>query len=202
MSKFFEDLWESIFTPGPTPSLLIATNVSFFFLQIVLGALLVATYSVHFVVLSLLCAGLWWAINWFAHELALAEKEKGEREEEQKRKDRRRAVVAAATAVEDDSDTEVETDKKADEAADSEPTGKSTGARVGGARQRGKASAATVTAPAAPAAAERESTVVPETLTPDSQRSSNNSQRVSNRSGVSTEDEWEKVSENEEGESK
>lgn len=54
MSKFFEDLWESIFTPGPTPSLLIATNVSFFFLQIVLGALLVATYSVHFVVLSIL----------------------------------------------------------------------------------------------------------------------------------------------------
>lgn len=190
MSKFFEDLWESIFTPGPTPSLLIATNVSFFFLQIVLGALLVATYSVHFVVLSILCAGLWWAINWFANELAIAEKEKGEREEEQKRKDRRRAVVAAATAVEDDSDTEVE-------AETIEATGKASGASVGSARQRGKATTAAKAATPPPALLERESTVVPETLTPGSQASSNNSQRLSSRSGVNTEDEWEKVSDNE-----
>lgn len=69
MSQFVQDLWESIFTPGPTPSLLIATNVTFAALQLVLGALLLATYSVHFIVLSFLSAGLWYAINWFAREL-------------------------------------------------------------------------------------------------------------------------------------
>lgn len=31
--------------------------------------LLFLTYSVHFVVLSFLCAGLWWAVNWFVTEL-------------------------------------------------------------------------------------------------------------------------------------
>lgn len=69
MSQFVQDLWESIFTPGPTPSLLIATNVTFAALQLVLGALLLATYSIHFIILSCLSAGLWYAINWFAREL-------------------------------------------------------------------------------------------------------------------------------------
>jgi hypothetical protein len=69
MASFFEDLWNSIFTPGPTPTLLVATNASFAALQFILLVLLVATYSVHFIVLSLLCAGLWWSINWFVAEL-------------------------------------------------------------------------------------------------------------------------------------
>lgn len=69
MSQFVQDLWESIFTPGPTPSLLIATNVTFAALQLVLSALLLATYSIHFIILSFLSAGLWYAINWFAREL-------------------------------------------------------------------------------------------------------------------------------------
>lgn len=79
MAAFLTDLWESVFTPGPTPTLLVATNVTFAALQIVLGLLLVATYSIHFVVLSFLSLGLWWAINWFAAEIKagqLAEEEK------------------------------------------------------------------------------------------------------------------------------
>ncbi|KAK8156478.1 ER protein Pkr1-domain-containing protein [Phyllosticta citrichinensis] len=76
MSQFFENLWNSVFTPGPTPTLLVATNASFAALQLVLFALLLATYSIHFVVLSGLCGGLWWSINWFANELrAATEKE-------------------------------------------------------------------------------------------------------------------------------
>jgi hypothetical protein len=69
MASFFEGLWNSIFIPGPTPTLLVATNASFAALQFILLVLLVATYSVHFIVLSLLCAGLWWSINWFVAEL-------------------------------------------------------------------------------------------------------------------------------------
>ncbi|KAF2665170.1 Pkr1-domain-containing protein [Microthyrium microscopicum] len=74
MSTFIENLWNSVFTPGTTPTLLIATNVTFGALQVVLGILLATTKSIHFIVLSTLCAGLWWAINWFAAELQKAEK--------------------------------------------------------------------------------------------------------------------------------
>src|ERR1700710_3152794 len=74
MATFFENLWGSIFTPGATPTLLVATNVTFAALQVTLAVLLALTYSIHFVALSTICGGLWWAINWFAAELALAEK--------------------------------------------------------------------------------------------------------------------------------
>jgi len=95
MTAFIENLWTSIFTPGPTSTLLLATNVSFGALQTVLLALLVATYSIHFLVLSVLSAGLWWSINWFAVEVsavraaeeeekrARGEKIEGENEDEQ-----------------------------------------------------------------------------------------------------------------------
>lgn len=72
MASFFVDLWNSIFTPGPTPSIMLATNISFASLQIVLFGLLLATYSVHFIVLSFLCTALWWSINWFVRELEAA----------------------------------------------------------------------------------------------------------------------------------
>jgi hypothetical protein len=80
-SKFFEDLWESIFTPGPTPTLLIATNASFAALQLLFFALFLGTYSIHFVILSFLTGGLWFGINWFAKEIRIAQKA----EEEAKR---------------------------------------------------------------------------------------------------------------------
>ncbi|KAK2744449.1 SMK killer toxin resistance protein [Onygenales sp. PD_40] len=72
MASFIEDLWSSIFTPGATPTLLLATNATFAALQLLLFALLLATYSIHFIVLSFLCASLWWAINWFAKEVEMA----------------------------------------------------------------------------------------------------------------------------------
>ncbi|OJD16481.1 hypothetical protein AJ78_03336 [Emergomyces pasteurianus Ep9510] len=72
MASFIEDLWSSIFTPGATPTLLLATNLTFAALQILLFALLLATYSIHFVVLSSLCGCLWWAINWFVKELEIS----------------------------------------------------------------------------------------------------------------------------------
>ena len=72
MAEFLTGLFESIFTPGPTPPLVRATNAAFAALQLVLLVLLAATRSVHFVVLSVLCAGLWWSINWFISELEAA----------------------------------------------------------------------------------------------------------------------------------
>ncbi|KAE8447574.1 hypothetical protein EG329_010545 [Mollisiaceae sp. DMI_Dod_QoI] len=98
MSAFFTQLFESIFTPGPTPTLLVATNVSFACLQVVLLALLIATYSVHFVILSFLSAGLWWSINWFVAELKTAQA----LEDDKKRR-------MEETATGDDTETEAET---------------------------------------------------------------------------------------------
>lgn len=80
MADFITNLWEGVFTPGPTPTLLIATNVTFAALQLVLGGLLLATYSIHFLILSILSGGLWWAINWFAIELQEAQRKEEEAE--------------------------------------------------------------------------------------------------------------------------
>lgn len=103
MSQFIQDLWESIFTPGPTPSLLIATNATFAALQLVLAALLLATYSIHFVILSCLSAALWYAINWFAREL------QADHDQELKEKARAARKTSKAQAQTSESETEVET---------------------------------------------------------------------------------------------
>ncbi|KYK55583.1 hypothetical protein DCS_07546 [Drechmeria coniospora] len=120
MASFFVDLWESIFTPGPTPSILRATNVTFAALQFVLAALLLATWSLHFVILSVLCGSLWWSINWFAAEVAiaqeqqqqmersLAEEEKDKGNEEELRDEHKPRRKPAASAADESSDTEVE----------------------------------------------------------------------------------------------
>lgn len=76
MASFMEELWNSIFTPGASPTLLVATNTTFAALQFLLLALLLATYSVHFVVLSFLSGGLWYSINWFAREVRKEHEEK------------------------------------------------------------------------------------------------------------------------------
>ncbi|OQO12486.1 hypothetical protein B0A48_03128 [Cryoendolithus antarcticus] len=80
MATFLTDLWESVFTPGPTSTLLVATNVSFGSLQLLLLGLLLATYSIHFIILSVLCGGLWWSINWFASEVSAVRREEEEKE--------------------------------------------------------------------------------------------------------------------------
>ncbi|KAI0889898.1 Pkr1-domain-containing protein [Annulohypoxylon maeteangense] len=101
MASFMQDLWESIFTPGTTPTLLVATNATFACLQLVLLLLLVATYSIHFIILSFLCGGLWWAINWFAAELRVAQAKEA--------REKARSERAAAVKSSEDSETEVET---------------------------------------------------------------------------------------------
>ncbi|VUC33901.1 unnamed protein product [Clonostachys rosea] len=111
MSAFFVELWESIFTPGPTPTILRATNITFAALQLVLLLMLAATYSIHCVVLSVLCAGLWWSVNWFAAELKAVQEAERAREEKEGAADnkekRRRRQAEGDTG---DSDTEVEVD--------------------------------------------------------------------------------------------
>ncbi|KAI9792006.1 MAG: SMK killer toxin resistance protein [Piccolia ochrophora] len=104
MASFMEDLLNSIFTPGPTHSLLIATNVSFAALQFVLAILLFMTKSIHFIVLSFLSAALWLAINWFAKELQQAKAE----EEAADRTRRKLHPPGSGASSPEDTETEVE----------------------------------------------------------------------------------------------
>lgn len=110
MADFITNLWESVFQAGPTPTLLLATNVTFAALQATLFALLVATYSIHFLILSVLSGGLWYAINWFAGELAAAQA--AEEKAERLRKEKRRETEAGGGEIADDEgeETEVEGD--------------------------------------------------------------------------------------------
>lgn len=171
MASFFVELWEGIFTPGPTPTILKATNITFAALQLVLGSLLLATHSVHFVVLSVLCGGLWWSVNWFARELRVAQAAQEEQEKQKKLGvpaslgGAAAAAAASAGDVSGSSDTEVE--------------GRVTRRRS----TRNKKSAG--------AAAKADVEIV-EKRGELKQRS-----LAKSVSSVSTEDEWERVSENE-----
>jgi hypothetical protein len=105
IATFLENLFNSIFTPGPTPTLLVATNATFAALQALFFALLIATYSIHFIILSCLTAGLWWAINWFAAEI----KEAQAKDEEAKRvRDAKRARDGGGEEEGEDGDAEGE----------------------------------------------------------------------------------------------
>jgi hypothetical protein len=111
MASFAEKLWESIFTAGPTPTLLVATNASFAALQVLLFAMLLATYSIHFIILSFLCGGLWWGINWFAVEIraAQAKEEEAKRIREARRGNKKgRDGGDDAEAMDTGDDTEVD----------------------------------------------------------------------------------------------
>lgn len=70
MANFFVALWESIFQPGTTPQLIIATHVSFFALLCTLAWLIYATSgNVHFYALFAIAFCLWIAVIWFIQEL-------------------------------------------------------------------------------------------------------------------------------------
>lgn len=109
MASFLPNLWESVFVSGPTPTLLIATNVTFALLQAILALLLAATYSIHFAILSVICGGLWWSINWFAAEVAAVRAEEEEKARKEKEKEGVRERDAGGESADDEGEsTEVE----------------------------------------------------------------------------------------------
>lgn len=102
MASFFSELWASIFTPGTTPTLLLATNISFAALQITLCVLLYVTSSIHFVFLNLIAGGLWAGVNWFVKEV----------EEFQRSKTKEAAEKALVSEKEDEVGTGVISETK------------------------------------------------------------------------------------------
>jgi len=161
MTSFLEELWNSIFTPGPTPTLLVATNATFAALQFLLFILLITTYSIHFAILSVLCGGLWYSINWFAREL------QAEKAREEAAKPKQIQVKKKDRSPEPESDTETE-------------------------------AAPPMRKPPPSQAKERDPNALlkPKAIAPDELRKR---RRLGESSGyVSTDSEWEKVSEGEE----
>ncbi|QLL30529.1 hypothetical protein HG536_0A03470 [Torulaspora globosa] len=70
MANFFVALWESIFQPGTTPQLIVATHVSFIALLSTLIWLIYATKgNVHFYALFIIALCLWVCVIWFIREL-------------------------------------------------------------------------------------------------------------------------------------
>ncbi|SCU99702.1 LAMI_0G00276g1_1 [Lachancea mirantina] len=69
MANFLTELWESIFSPGASPQLIIATHVSFACLTVCLGWLIYLTKNVHFMALLVISTLLWITVTWFVSEL-------------------------------------------------------------------------------------------------------------------------------------
>ncbi len=187
MSSFMVELWESIFVPGPTPVILRATNATFAALQVTLFALLVSTYSIHFVILSVLSAGLWWSINWFAAELAAA-KARGDipagdpAPADGKKVAGQTATTAAApapTAPKENSDEDTEVESQAKQ-------------RGRKSKKKSKGNVAGVAKSSADVEAVEAKGELKHRVA-----SLSDSTGFTSQSSVSTEDEWEKVSESE-----
>lgn len=170
MASFLEELWGSIFTPGPTPTLLVATNAAFAALQLLLLALLIATYSLHFVVLSILCGGLWFSINWFATEIA-KEQQRAAKEKKEK-------------SPEPDNASDTETETLPDPPAETvKAPAKSTATSQSQKHERPKDTASTLLEP----------------KLAESNEALRRRRSLGESSGyVSTDSEWEKISEGEE----
>lgn len=67
-------LWQSVFQPGTTPQLIIATHLSFTALVTTLAWLIYATSgNIHFIVLLCISLCLWAAVTWFIQELKYAQ---------------------------------------------------------------------------------------------------------------------------------
>jgi hypothetical protein len=109
MADFLPNLWESVFVSGATPTLLLATNVTFALLQVVLVLLLALTYSIHFAILSVICGGLWWSINWFAAEVAAVRAEEEAKAKREKEKEDAKVEAGGGESADDEGEsTEVE----------------------------------------------------------------------------------------------
>ena len=85
--------------------------------------MLLATYSIHFIILSLLCGGLWWSINWFAAEIraAQATEEEAKRIREARRGEKSKGDDEDKEGMDTGDDTEVDTEVEQKEALKPRP---------------------------------------------------------------------------------
>ena len=90
MTSIAASLWDSIFTPGPTPVLVRAMNISFFALLALLIPLGYATRNIHVFILFLLTICLWISMQWYTIQFKpyirfLVELEKAKKDQNQRK---------------------------------------------------------------------------------------------------------------------
>ncbi|KAG0670784.1 SMK killer toxin resistance protein [Maudiozyma exigua] len=74
MASFITGLWESVFQPGTSPQLILATHLSFSALLITLAWLIFVTSgNIHFIMLFIIATLLWITVIWFISELKSAQ---------------------------------------------------------------------------------------------------------------------------------
>ncbi|SMN19175.1 similar to Saccharomyces cerevisiae YMR123W PKR1 V-ATPase assembly factor [Maudiozyma saulgeensis] len=74
MASFVTGLWESVFQPGTSPQLILATHLSFTALLITLAWLIFVTHgNIHFIMLFIIATLLWITVIWFINELKSAQ---------------------------------------------------------------------------------------------------------------------------------
>lgn len=127
---YFRELWDSVFTQGVTPVQERTLDFAFGALMGINLVLLFVTRSVHFVVLQVLTAGLWWGTKWFIGEykVALADKAQsnGEAVGEQSEPD----AVAKSDAQPDTEDTKPDTKPGTKDVKSHEKPGSKPGAQI------------------------------------------------------------------------
>ncbi|EDO14815.1 hypothetical protein Kpol_339p2 [Vanderwaltozyma polyspora DSM 70294] len=100
MSNFFVQLWESIFSPGTTPQLIIATHASFFALLLTLASLIYTTGgNIHFIIMFALASVLWLTVIWFIYELQSVQLKSNKELEEPQSQESSAPKVATTTAT-------------------------------------------------------------------------------------------------------
>lgn len=92
--SFIVELWNSVFTPGLTPTLVLATHITFAFLLLTLSVFVFLTRSIHLVNLLVISILLWVTLTWFINEL------KKETEKEKSGDTNEVTKTATASAVE------------------------------------------------------------------------------------------------------
>lgn len=100
MIGFIEDLWQSIFTPGATPTLILATHITFALLVTSLVTLIfLSNYNIHLIALLIISLALWGLLTWFIAELEASKESLKSNEEISKEEKPQATTTATATST-------------------------------------------------------------------------------------------------------
>lgn len=98
--SFIVELWNSVFTPGLTPTLIIATHATFALLVLTLSVFVFLTKSIHLVNLLVISILLWATLTWFINELNKENEKEKEKGKEGHKENKETSSVATSAAVE------------------------------------------------------------------------------------------------------
>lgn len=112
MASFITGLWESVFQPGTSPQLILATHLSFTALLITLAWLIFVTSgNIHFIMLFVIATLLWITVIWFISELKSAKLLSNQQLESETNEDREDKNTEEIEAVKENKGTSTSTEQ-------------------------------------------------------------------------------------------